>query len=113
LFESRGLCWNFSRESDPDEASSPGVDGIRLLQPLSEAFCGIHPVGNRAGTRAMHFSALMRHYKAQSPQGFAKFVESIDAVKPLPKVETPTEISVPEKISDEDIARLLRAFQNR
>src|SRR5262249_9131599 len=87
-FEGRGVCWDFSRDTVRGESSSPGLKGIRLLRPLSEAFCkkvrdelsGIHPLVYRAGTRALQYAALMRHYKERDSSGFDAFVKSVEPV---------------------------------
>jgi hypothetical protein len=118
-FRDRGVCWDFSREADPGERASPSLPGIRLLRPLSETFCdkvvsewqGIHPLVYRAARRAMRFSALLRHHKAQDSVGYGSFVQSMRGTTLKPSVSTPTEVAIKSTISVEESERLRRAFE--
>jgi len=118
-FRDQGICWDFSRETDPGEKSTEGLEGVVLLRPLSEAFCkkvredlsGMHPLVYRAANRAMRYSALMRHYESRDQDGFKRFVKSMAAVSPNPRVDTPTEIAIEGNLSDEDMNRILEQLR--
>lgn len=118
-FRDQGICWDFSRETDPGEKSTEGLEGVVLLRPLSEAFCkkvredlhGMHPLVYRAASRAMRYSALMRHYESRDQAGFERFVKSMATVSPNPKVETPTEIAIEGAITDVDMNRMLEQLR--
>ena len=103
-FNTRGVCWDFSRPTEPDEASSPGLNGIKLLRPFSESFCdfvrksvkGINPLVYRSANRALTYSALLRHFKKVQPRGFSELTKSVAHIT-IPTVQTPTEVFLDTK----------------
>lgn len=118
-FKDQGICWDFSRDVDPGERSTEGLDGVVLLRPLSKAFCnkvredlhGMHPLVYRIANRTMRYAGLMRHYESRDQVGFMRFVNSMASVSPNPKVETPTEIDIEGAITDVDINRMLEQLR--
>lgn len=118
-FKDHGICWDFSRDADPGESSTEGLEGVVLLRTLSKDFCtkvrgelsGMHPILYRAGNRAMRYSALMRHYKMRNPVDFSDFVGSMKNISPSPAVSTPTEIAVESPITDEELMRFFEQLR--
>jgi hypothetical protein len=99
-FSTKGICWDFARHTEPDEVSSVGLDGTKLLRPLSEAFCefarkslsDVNALVARSGNRALTYAALLRHFKSQQPQRFSELLKSLLEVR-VPVIATPTEVT--------------------
>jgi hypothetical protein len=76
------------------------IVSANLIQPLPELsktisatipkLNGINPLVYDSLLTTMRYAALFRHVKQQDPVGFTRFVESLQAVKLVPDVETPS-----------------------
>ena len=102
-FQTNGVCWDFSRPTEPDEASTPGLTDTLRLEALSKAFCslakneldGIYPLVYRAANRALTYSALLRSFKRQDTDNFARFADPLRRLAVPNQIVTPTELMAP------------------
>jgi hypothetical protein len=99
--------WSNSRRQERFEQLFDENVSANMIQPLPELSraisvavqenLGVNPVVYEALTTTMRFASLFRHVQRENPEGYAKFVESLETIQLNPAVTTPNLMADPKR----------------